>query len=78
MMEKLESHVADMAFWELWAQRCEVGSQSEGFRDGGVEFPRRHMETVRRFGRYPSRNGVLRRESTEEEVEFLKENSVGF
>ena len=31
-----------------------------------------HRKTLERFGRYPSRNQALGRESTSEEVEFLK------
>jgi len=34
---------------------------------------RRHRDIVRRFGRYPHRNEILGRESTDEEVEFLKQ-----
>jgi uncharacterized protein (DUF924 family) len=35
-------------------------------------FEVRHKEIVDRFGRYPHRNKILGRESTKEEVEFLK------
>jgi uncharacterized protein (DUF924 family) len=31
-----------------------------------------HHEVLERFGRYPHRNKVLERKSTEEEVEYLK------
>ncbi|PTB66267.1 DUF924-domain-containing protein [Trichoderma citrinoviride] len=34
-------------------------------------FEKRHWAVVRRFGRYPHRNGVLGRETTEEEREYL-------
>jgi uncharacterized protein (DUF924 family) len=37
----------------------------------------RHLEVIRRFGRFCARNEVLGRESTEEEREFLKENPSG-
>lgn len=36
------------------------------------EFEKKHKEIVDRFGRYPHRNEVLGRESTPEEIEFLK------
>ena len=32
----------------------------------------RHLETIRRFGRFPGRNRALGRQSTQEEIEFLK------
>lgn len=39
---------------------------------GNYEFELKHKAIVDRFGRYPHRNDILGRESTEEEVEFLK------
>ena len=38
----------------------------------------RHREIIRRFGRFPHRNAILGRESTPEEVEFLKQPGSGF
>jgi uncharacterized protein (DUF924 family) len=32
-----------------------------------------HLETIRRFGRFPGRNGALGRRSTKEEIEFLRQ-----
>jgi uncharacterized protein (DUF924 family) len=39
---------------------------------GNYEFELKHKAIVDRFGRYPHRNEILERESTEDEVEFLK------
>ena len=36
------------------------------------KFWKDHTKVVRRFHRYPHRNEILQRESTEEEIEFLK------
>lgn len=36
------------------------------------EFERKHKAIIDRFGRYPHRNAILGRSSTEEEIEFLK------
>jgi uncharacterized protein (DUF924 family) len=38
----------------------------------------RHKVIIERFGRYPHRNDVLGRESTDEEKEFLKGEGSGF
>lgn len=38
----------------------------------GVKFARHHHGVVERFGRFPHRNAILGRQSTPEEVEFLK------
>jgi uncharacterized protein (DUF924 family) len=40
--------------------------------DGFAEYARRHQEIIARFGRFPHRNAILRRASTEQEIEFLK------
>lgn len=54
----------------------------ELFKTDGLEknlkFEYKHREIIRRFGRYPHRNEVLGRESTEEEIEFLKQPGSGF
>ena len=38
----------------------------------------RHREIIERFGRFPHRNGLLGRESTAAEIEFLKQPGSGF
>lgn len=38
----------------------------------------RHKAIIDRFGRYPHRNQILGRESTEEEIEFLKQPGSSF
>lgn len=42
------------------------------------DFAERHYNIVKRFGRYPHRNGILGRESTPEETEFLKQPGSSF
>lgn len=41
-------------------------------------FELKHKIIIDRFGRYPHRNEILNRESTPEEVEFLKQPGSGF
>jgi uncharacterized protein (DUF924 family) len=43
-----------------------------------MEYARRHYEIIARFGRFPHRNAVLGRESTPEEIEFLKQPGSSF
>ena len=38
----------------------------------------RHREIIERFGRFPHRNGLLGRENTAAEIEFLKQPGSGF
>jgi uncharacterized protein (DUF924 family) len=47
-------------------------------RPGNLEFELKHKAIIDRFGRYPHRNEILNRESTTEEIEFLKEPGSNF
>jgi len=52
------------------------------YQKNGVQsnltFEIKHKEIIEKFGRYPHRNKILGRISTEEEIEFLKQKGVGF
>lgn len=53
----------------------------ELMKDFGAEqrrYAERHREIIARFGRFPHRNGILGRESTAAEIEFLKLPGSGF
>ena len=43
-----------------------------------LDYATRHRVIVERFGRFPHRNDILGRESTDEEVAFLKEPGSSF
>lgn len=43
-----------------------------------VDFEIKHKQIIEKFGRYPHRNSLLSRESTAEEIEFLKQPGSGF
>lgn len=43
-----------------------------------LEFARKHMAIIERFGRYPHRNDVLGRQSTAEELAFLETPGSSF
>jgi uncharacterized protein (DUF924 family) len=42
------------------------------------DYAQRHHDIIARFGRFPHRNVILGRESTPEEIEFLKQPGSGF
>lgn len=46
--------------------------------ESNLDFELRHKAIIDRFGRYPHRNAVLGRASTEEEIEFLKTPGSSF
>ncbi len=43
-----------------------------------LDFEIRHKTIIERFGRYPHRNSILGRKSTDDEIEFLKQPGSGF
>ncbi len=43
-----------------------------------LEFEIKHKDIIERFGRYPHRNAILGRESTAEEIAFLKQPGSSF
>lgn len=57
-----------------WAERL--------YRDNGIQenhdFELRHKAIIDRFGRYPHRNAILGRASTQEEIEFLRQPGSSF
>ncbi len=43
-----------------------------------LDYARRHLDIIERFGRFPHRNKILGRASTPEEIEFLKQPGSSF
>jgi uncharacterized protein (DUF924 family) len=43
-----------------------------------LDYAERHLRIIQRFGRFPHRNRILGRPSTEEEIEFLKQPGSSF
>ena len=46
--------------------------------ENALDFEIKHKVIIDRFGRYPHRNAVLGRKTTEEEAEFLKQEGSSF
>ncbi len=42
------------------------------------EFELKHQAVIERFGRYPSRNTILGRVSTDDEIQYMNEHGAGF
>lgn len=56
----------------------DVSPQQKNTFDGFHQFAIRHRDIVNRFGRFPHRNEILGRTSTEEEIAFLKTDGSSF
>ncbi len=48
------------------------------YGDEIYDYAIKHWEIIKRFGRFPHRNAILKRESTPEEIEFLKQPDSTF
>jgi uncharacterized protein (DUF924 family) len=46
--------------------------------ENNLEFEYKHKQIIERFGRYPHRNEILGRVSSDEEIEFLKQPGSSF
>ncbi len=46
--------------------------------ESNLDYAVRHCDVIRRFGRFPHRNGTLDRESSAEEREYLDQPGAGF
>jgi len=58
---------------QLESVRLAGGLTAEGLIQAEVlKSAKQHQETIRRFGRFPGRNQALGRQSTQEEIDFLK------
>jgi len=71
--ESLISVIAAYCLFEALKLRC-VTTEEHEWVDLGIAASKRHMQQLERFGRYPTRNALLRRENTEAEKQFLKEH----
>ena len=49
-----------------------LAAENHGYSEM-LEYAEQHLEVFRRFGRFPGRNDALGRQSTQEEVNFLKD-----
>ncbi|MBK24796.1 MAG: hypothetical protein CME70_12430 [Halobacteriovorax sp.] len=46
--------------------------------ESNIKYEKAHRDIIERFGRYPHRNKILGRQSSNEEIEFLKEPGSSF
>ncbi len=65
---------SESALIHEWAERL----YRENAPEGNYQFELRHKAIIDRFGRYPHRNAILGRTSTEEELEFLQQPGSSF
>jgi uncharacterized protein (DUF924 family) len=75
--ESLVSQIASCALYESLLSRRKPGPKEESFVKLGIRAAKSHRNIIMKFGRFPGRNNALGRESTPEEIQFLKDNPSG-
>ncbi|KAI1085054.1 DUF924-domain-containing protein [Whalleya microplaca] len=71
--ESMLARVGCLGLYQGMAARAEPGSAMRELLDGALGMAQVHVNIIRRFGRFPGRNAALGRESTDEELAFLRE-----
>ena len=71
--EVLETN--NMALNGLTQEASLLPESNRGFATAAIQHAKEHNEVIVRFGRYPHRNELLGRQSTGEELEYLKDAS---
>jgi len=56
----------------------DVPAGERGLFEGFLDYAIRHRQVIERFGRFPDLNVILGRQSTSEEIEFLKQPGSSF
>lgn len=55
-----------------------AGDSYQQYLAGSLDFAVKHRDIIARFGRFPHRNSLLERESTDEELSFLQQPGSSF
>ncbi len=67
--EQLDAHEQCVSFYE--SLRDSLAESWHTVLDNFLHYAREHRDVIARFGRFPHRNAVLGRTSTEEEIRYL-------
>lgn len=78
--ETVVSQIACIALSEALVARCQLREDhfARDYVSRSIMHAKGHRDTIVKFGRFPKRNDILGRESTEEEKRFLEEHPAGF
>jgi len=74
--ESIEMQQRSVSLYEQLAH--EAAADERALFDNYLDYARKHLDVVARFGRFPHRNEILGRPSTPEELEFLKQPGSRF
>lgn len=74
--EELEMQDQSLSLFNSLVEQAAADDKEMFF--GFVGFAQRHYDVIERFGRFPHRNEILGRVSTDEEIEFLSQPGSSF
>lgn len=75
-------HAEDLQLQQMsvraFSQLADEAPDSAGYFQVALDYAKRHLEIIERFGRFPHRNDVIGRPTTAEEAEFLTQPNSSF
>jgi uncharacterized protein (DUF924 family) len=74
--ESIDMQEQSVSLYEQLAH--EAATDERALFDNFLDYARKHLDVVARFGRFPHRNAILGRISTPDELEFLKQPGSRF
>jgi len=69
--EDIDMQAIGVSGYELLVEL--VLSETKGVYEDFLDYAMRHYRIIQQFGRFPHRNEILERTSTDEEAKFLRE-----
>jgi uncharacterized protein (DUF924 family) len=78
-VENLTIQQRMLADFERFVELAQTrSSQNVGFWKFALDYAKRHVDVIQKYGRFPHRNAILGRTSTDAETEFLKSSDAYF
>lgn len=71
-------HAEDLALQQRCVALFEALAGADARLAGALDYARRHLAVIERFGRFPHRNAILGRPSRAEELAYLAQSGSGF
>jgi uncharacterized protein (DUF924 family)/predicted GNAT family acetyltransferase len=71
-------HAEDLAVQQRSVREFEALAAADPRLAGALDYARKHLDVIARFGRFPHRNPILGRESTPDELTYLAQPGAGF
>lgn len=71
-------HAEDLAIQQRSVREFEALAEADPRLVGALDYARKHLDVIERFGRFPHRNKVLGRPSTPDELTYLAQPGAGF